>query len=186
MQLHQIKAGDLIFTGLINTNNNLTNQIQNVGLNFNDLPIDHVGLYIGNKLVVEAIPPSVKLTSLNQFLLNNYDNKAISYFVIKRPKANNLVKKAIDFALFHLDTPYNDYYLKNNNQSFYCSELIIKAFKYANNNCPYFEEHIMEFTPKNSTLINSLWINMYGGKNFVPINEYGSHPASLIKSKQLI
>ena len=117
--------------------------------------ISHVGLYIGNNIVIEA---------------TIYDD--------------TVIKNALTRAQTCLGLPYNHSF-RENDEGFYCSELITYAFKYPSGE-DYFQRYPMNFNDLTTGQILSYWIEYYRKlKVPIPQGELGSHPQQLLRQKEL-
>ncbi|MDI6708406.1 MAG: YiiX/YebB-like N1pC/P60 family cysteine hydrolase [Candidatus Thermoplasmatota archaeon] len=87
----------------------------------------HVGMYIGNGKVIEAVPKGVVCSDIEKW--RSYDAAAIGRVWTA---SYSQVQSAIEFAKAQLGKPY-DYYLADKRvygRSYYCSELVWAAYKH--------------------------------------------------------
>ncbi|USE36696.1 YiiX/YebB-like N1pC/P60 family cysteine hydrolase [Endozoicomonas sp. SCSIO W0465] len=155
--------------------------------------INHVALYDGDGMVLEAVMPQVKKTSLDDFVSNSVlDNHGRPCVLICRlvSSYSALVPAALEFAEQQLSMPYDLHYSQNQDEhqkSWYCSELIVHAFRSANDGVFLFEETPMSFRDMETGELMPFWIDHYqavGQK--IPEELPGSHPALLSCSDKLI
>lgn len=183
MPKNNYKAGTLIFQSLNNeadfnyavsrsgSSPNATTMINN---------INHVGLYIGDNLIIEATQQyGVILRPLPDFLREAENN--LSAIV----KDSQLINAAIDRAQSCLGCPYNASFHPDAD-GFYCSELITYAFKTAQGQ-DYFQQYPMNFTDYTTGQILPYWRNYYCElKQDIPQGLLGSHPQQLLKQRHLL
>lgn len=183
MPKNNYKAGTLIFQSLNNeadfnyavsrsgSSPNATTMINN---------INHVGLYIGDNLIIEATQQyGVILRPLPDFLREADNN--LSAIV----KDSQLINAAIDRAKSCLGCPYNASFHPDAD-GFYCSELITYAFKTAQGQ-DYFQQYPMNFTDYTTGQILPYWHNYYRELNQdIPQGLLGSHPQQLLKQRHLL
>ena len=149
--------------------------------------INHVAIYIGDQQVVEATAPSVQKVSLDTFLKKSVVGlNALPCLTIGRliAQCTLLIPSAIEFAENCIAHPYNATY--GNNQGWYCSQLVVEAFKYANGDQVVFEETPMSFRDPETGELFPYWINYYKQLGMsIPEGKPGSHPALLSRSDKL-
>lgn len=152
--------------------------------------ISHVGItyYVsGAAYVVEAFPPEVRLTPLVVYLRRALDAKSRPRVCVGRVKAQyqSLIPAALKYAVSLRGLPYDRVYLTGED-AYYCSELIVDVFKYANGGVEVFPEEPMSFRDPVSGEILEYWQRYYAyfGRP-VPEGEPGSHPASISRSGKL-
>ena len=81
--------------------------------------------------------------------------------------------------------PYNRDYGQRKD-SYYCSELIVDAFFYANEGTFLFEETPMNFLDPKTGEVLDFWTQYYKGMGkMVPQGKSGSHPANLSRAECL-
>lgn len=159
--------------------------------------INHVALYDGDGMVIEAVMPQVKKTSLDDFVNSSVlDNHGRPCVLVCRLEADYsvLVSAALEFAERQLAIPYDPHYrssqevsLEKHQKSWYCSELIVHAFRSANQGSFLFEETPMSFRDMDTGELMPFWIDHYNavGQD-IPEGLPGSHPALLSCSDKLI
>ncbi len=148
----------------------------------NGMAINHVAIYDGDGQVVEAVMPEVRKTSMDEFVQNSVlDNHGRPCVLVCRVLADHvrLVAQALTFAEDAVAHTYDHHY-SNSKHSWYCSELIIDAFRHANGGEFLFEETPMSFRDMDSGELIPFWVDHYRliGQP-VPEGEPGSHPALL-------
>jgi len=84
---------------------------------------DHVKL-------IEAWPGGVHIISIDSFLQRSFDNNNRPKVIVGRIKDQyqHVIKNGLKFAKNQIGSDYDDIFLINNN-AYYCSELIYKAFE---------------------------------------------------------
>lgn len=152
--------------------------------------ISHVGIACeiqGVQYVVEAFPPEVRLTPLSVYSRRALDSKERPRVCIGRVQSNYrpLVPGAVQHALSLRGLPYDRVYLTGED-AYYCSELVVDAFKYSNEGAEVFPEEPMSFRDAITGEVLEYWKKYYAyfGRP-VPEGEPGSHPASISKSPKL-
>lgn len=151
--------------------------------------INHVGIYDGDGQVIEAVMPEVRKCSMEAFIKrsvkDNNGNPCIMVCRVK-PRYSGLLPKVLEFAEGVVEHPYDPHYTSGK-KSWYCSELVVDAFKAANNGEFLFEETPMSFRDIESGEILPYWEQHYGAVNReIPEGQPGSHPALLSCSEELV
>ncbi|MRI33366.1 hypothetical protein EOPP23_10255 [Endozoicomonas sp. OPT23] len=181
-----LQKGDLLFQ--FRTGGELEWIISRLFAGYNGMAINHVAIYSGENEVIEAIMPRVQKTTLDYFIsrsvVDGLDRPCILHARVK-PRYSALAEGAVAFADQQLQLPYNiDYSAKS--RSWYCSALILEAFRYANGNIPVFPETPMGFRDLETGELFPYWVELYKtiGQS-IPEGEPGSHPALLSCSDKL-
>ena len=184
-----LEDGDLLFQDL--TCRFLCVAIESVTPGYHDADISHIGIYkqLGNQdYVIEAYPPEVKLTPLPLFLAraeDDYDRPGVFVGRLK-PEYRHLIPAALDKAQSLKGMPYDEAYLSGED-AYYCSELVVDAFKYANGGNEFFPEEPMSFVDLNTGEVHENWIryyNKYLGME-LPVGEPGSSPGHISLSPKI-
>ena len=125
-KFYDYSEGDILFQDL--DSSPLCDAIELVTPGYKNFNISHIGVIVkdDNELkVLEAIPNSVKLTSIDSFLLRSLDSNNQPKVMVGRLK--NQYKKhipqAISFMKEKIGDKYDNEFILNNNM-YYCSELI--------------------------------------------------------------
>ena len=126
----QLQEGDLLFQDL--DSSPLCNAIELVTPGYKEANFSHIGLIVsdnGKLKVLEAIPPKVILTEIDDFLIRSKDKYGNPKVIVGRLKDEykNTIQKAVEFANKKIGVEYDDVFIMNNS-SYYCSELIYEAF----------------------------------------------------------
>ncbi|ERJ13858.1 YiiX/YebB-like N1pC/P60 family cysteine hydrolase [Haloplasma contractile] len=168
----ELEKGDILF--IYRGDEEVDHSIAHIFKGYNDLLFNHVGIYIGNNLVIEAIKPEVREVSLQLFLEEVYEHSVIV------AKTDEMIKKnAADLATSCVGLPYNDSYLPST-QAFYCSSMVHYLFRKANNNEPFFKEHMLSFKDIRTGETMPFWVDFYKKMGLeVPEGVEGSHPSNL-------
>ena len=180
--LIKMQIGDIIFQSQ-NEESEFNKAITHSGFlpSSNDIinQISHVGLYIGNDLVIEATQKhGVIKQPLNSFL------DSAQYNVVATIGDNLVIKNALIRVQDCLGLPYNHSF-RSDAKGFYCSQLITYAFKYESGK-DYFKLYPMNFKNLTTDQILPYWINYYLElKQPIPQGELGSHPQQLLRQKEL-
>lgn len=151
--------------------------------------INHVAIYDGDGQVIEAVMPEVQKSSMDDFINRSVrDNRGNPCILVCRvkPQYSGLLSKVLEFAEGIVEHPYDPHYTSGK-KSWYCSELIVDAFRAANNGEFLFEETPMSFRDMDSGEILPYWKQHYSSINReIPEGQPGSHPALLSCSNELM
>ena len=132
--------------------------------------------------------PEVRKTPMEDFLNRSVrDNRGNPCVLVCRVKSqfSSLVAKALEFAEELVAHPYDPHYTSGK-KSWYCSELVVDAFRMANDGQFLFEETPMSFKDMESGETLSFWIRHYESvAQDIPEGEPGSHPALLSCSDKI-
>lgn len=157
------------------------------------MAINHVALYGGDGMVIEAVMPQVKKTSLDDFVNKSVlDNHGRPCILVCRLTSSYsaLISDALEFAERQLSMPYDSHYSQDQEEhrkSWYCSELIVHAFRSANKGIFLFEETPMSFRDMETGELMPFWVDHYQSiGQEIPEGLHGSHPALLSCSNRLI
>ena len=167
---------DLIFR--YNVQSPLDQLIAECGLNYGNILLNHVGLYLGNNRVIESNKNGVVITSTNDFCQGKIYVKRLIFRLSKLQK--ELLNKK---ALSYLDVKYNFSY-EDSQDDLYCSELIIAIFNALADINP-FKRHCITFNNALSNKLDERWLLYYKEASSIPNNVMGSHPTSLFVNKSL-
>ncbi len=141
--------------------------------------IDHVGIYAGNDMVVEAIPRlGVVTTPLAQVL-----EREDGYYLRGRVKGIDR-QRTIDNACSYLGMPYDSLYLQDN-EAVYCSELVLMSYADRQGRTIFSP---VPMTFRDSTgYIPRYWQELYARHGMqIPEGQPGSNPGELSQRKQVI
>jgi len=181
--------GDLLFQDL--DCGELCDAIEKVTKGINGKKFSHIGLVFSRNdsdYVIEAVGKDVHLTSLNSFVNRNKDEWGNPKIVVGRLKSEfqKLNANALKFALSQIGTPYDDAFIYDN-QKYYCSELIYDAFKYANNDRPFFQLEPMTFKEPNTGVTFPAWVEYYQELKLpIPDGMPGCNPGSISCSEKIV
>lgn len=188
--MQSIVAGDLIFQVLeiIDSAEQITQQEQQfneavslsaVAQSAESMPVNHVGLAINEFQVIEATTEhGVVVTDLSVFLARSTKN------IVAKIKKRAQIDAAINRAKTWIGASYNASFYPDQ-MSFYCSELITKAFTEPEQE-GYFQLHPMNFKAATTSKILPYWVDYYEQLNMpIPHGVMGSHPAQLLGQRHL-
>lgn len=182
-QKTELKNGDLIFQDM--DCGPLCDAIEAVTEGYNGNDFSHMGMvYHRNDTIyiIEAAGSAVRLTTLEKFSKNT--SKPMYVGRLKK-KFRKLIPQAIDFSLQQLGVPYDDAYLYDNG-AYYCSELIYDAFKFANNNKPFFELQPMTYKEPGTDEFFPAWVDYYKSINAdIPEGLPGCNPGGISTSNKI-
>lgn len=180
-----LKNGDLIFQESCSTNVN--DAIKTVTSSADGYNFTHVGIvYIqeADTFVIEAAPPSVSVTPLQNYLYPDSEKSCPPVSVVGRlvEKYQSLIPYAIREALRLVGKEY-DYIFILNNDKYYCSELIYDILLKANENNPVFELNTMTFKAPNSKEYLPNWVDYYKKLGAaIPEGQLGINPGAMSRS----
>ena len=179
-----LKEGDLLFQDL--DSSPLCEAIELVTPGYNGANLSHIGLIVYDDTqlkVLEAIPPKVMLTSIDDFMARSKDENGNPKIIVGRLKNEfkNNISQAVEYSLSKIGSDYDDYFLINNN-SYYCSELIYEAFKKDS----IFQLQPMTFLDPISGDTLQTWKKYYTKLGFkIPQNKLGINPGIMSLSKNI-
>lgn len=180
--------GDILFQDL--ACKGVCEAIESVTPGFNNAEVSHVGMYLmlrKKHYVIEAISPSVRLTPLEFFLSRAVDKHGRPSVFVGRLNIeySNLNFSALVKAQSLIGIPYDKIY-GSSEDAYYCSELVVDSYKYANQGNSFFPEHPMSFRNEATGEIEEYWKNYFSllGAN-IPVGEVGSNPGKISLSKKL-
>ena len=180
----QLQEGDLLFQDLVSSP--LCDAIELVTKGYKGANLSHIGLIVsddGKLKVLEAIPPRITLSEINDFLNHSFDKNGNPKVIVGRLKYKfrRSIASAISFAKKQLGVKYDEFFLIENN-SYYCSELIYEAFKKDS----IFQLQPMTFLhPENKDTL-ATWKNYYADLRVeIPQNEPGINPGVMSLSNKI-
>ena len=180
----QLKIGDILFQDL--DSSPLCDAIELVTPGYKGANFSHVGLVVsddGKLKVLEAIPPKVILTEIDDFLNRSFDKDGRPKVIVGRLKNyyKSSIPTALNFTKERLGVRYDDVFLIDNN-SYYCSELIYEAFEKDS----IFRLQPMTFLHPETKDTLSIWKEYYSDlKVEIPQNELGINPGIMSLSDKI-
>jgi hypothetical protein len=180
----ELKEGDLLFQDL--DSSLLCDAIELVTPGYNEANFSHIGLVVSindTLKVLEAIPPKVMLTNLDNFLNRSFDKDGNPKVIVGRLKDKYLhsVEEAVSYSKSKLNIEYDEVFLMNNN-SYYCSELIYEAFL----NDSIFELKPMTFLHPKTKDTLKVWKDYYKEIEVeIPQNKMGINPGIMSLSNKI-
>jgi hypothetical protein len=183
-----LEDGDLLFQDL--ACRFLCEAIESVTPGYRNADITHIGIYRKDgdqDFVIEAVPPEVTVTPLAEFLSRSKDDlERPSVFVGRlRPEYRQLIPAAIEKASELQGLPYDRYYLSGDD-AYYCSELVVAAFRYANDDEVFFPEQPLTFIDSSTGDIHENWPKYYDRLGMeLPVGELGSSPGEISLSPKI-
>ena len=133
--------------------------------------------------MLEAIPPKVILTEIDDFLSRSKDKNGKSKVIVGRlkDKYKNVIPKAVEFTQKKIGAEYDNVFLMNNN-SYYCSELLYEAFSQDS----IFQLQPMSFLHPKSNDTLQTWKNYYSTLGVkIPQNKLGINPGIMSLSEKI-
>ena len=180
----QLQEGDLLFQDL--DVSPLCDAIELVTTGYKGANFSHIGLIVsdnGRLKVLEAIPPKVILTEINDFLNRSFDKDGDPKVIVGRLKYEfrSSISSAINFTKEQLGVKYDNVFLIENN-SYYCSELIHEAFSKDS----IFQLRPMTFLHPDSNDTLETWKNYYSELGVqIPQNKLGINPGIMSLSNKI-
>jgi len=180
----ELKSGDILFQDL--DSSPICDAIELVTPGYNGGNFSHIGLVISQNdtlKILEAIPPKVTITNLDNFLNRSSDQNGNPKVIVGRliDEYKNTIAKAIEFAKQKIGVDYDEYFMLDNDK-YYCSELIYDAFS------PYFIFKLepMNFLDPTNNDTLSTWKEYYSKIGIqVPQNELGINPGVMSLSEKI-
>ncbi|MCY4560276.1 MAG: YiiX/YebB-like N1pC/P60 family cysteine hydrolase [Chloroflexi bacterium] len=181
-----LSRGDLLFQDLAGDG---ATAIESVTAGYSDAEVSHIGMVVEARPIkaIEAINPEVRLTALSEFLNRARDELERPRVFVGRLKSDfrHLIPRAIDAARSLIGRPYDRLYMPSE-EAYYCSELVVDAFKCANDGNEFFPEHPMSFRNENTGQILPYWERYFSKLNAdVPDGQSGSNPGSISLSDRI-
>ncbi|WP_281647345.1 YiiX/YebB-like N1pC/P60 family cysteine hydrolase [Parendozoicomonas sp. Alg238-R29] len=150
--------------------------------------INHVALCTAESELVEAVPPRVRHTSLDDFLEKAHpDEEGAPRVLVCRVRnmGTEQVRTVLSRVEHYIDKPYNETYMPST-EHWYCSSLVQDAWFHGNNGEHVFPETPLEFRDPVTGQIMPFWKEYYQSRGMdVPQGLPGSHPALISRSPHL-
>lgn len=179
-----LRPGDLLFQ---DGGTERGEAVSAVTLGWGDAAIDHVAIYAGRHMVVEAIEPAVHICPLGLVLRRSLDVRGRPRVLVGRPAAalRRLLPKVLAWAVGRIGMPYDTAFGQGDDAT-YCSKLVVAAFRNANGGRPVFEEPPMSFSDPDTGRVHPYWVAHFETLGLpVPEGEGGSNPGALSRSPQI-
>ena len=192
----KLQKGDILFQDL--DTSPLCNAIELVSSGYNGANFSHIGIivelgdpfcqdpnynYSDHIRILESLPDKVRTTSIDSFLNRSFDKNYNPKVIVGRlkPEYRHAIQNAISFSKQKLGMKYDHAFLMNND-SYYCSELIYKAFEKDS----IFKLEPMTFLhPQNHETLQT-WKDYYAELQIeIPENELGINPGIMSLSKKI-
>ena len=187
-----LKKGDFLFQDL--DGSPLCDAIESVTPGYNNFNFSHIGIVIDVEnlndtgsynyvKVAEALPGNVKIVTLNEFLNRSYDKFGNPKVIVGRLRNEHResIEEAISFIQKQIGKPY-DQIFSMNDSSFYCSELIYRAFEKDN----IFSLKPMTFLDSSGNEYMDAWLDYYSKLNqIIPQGELGINPGNMSLNKKI-
>lgn len=178
-----LQPGDLIFQNL--DCGAMCDAIEAVTQGVGGQDFSHIGMVCkrDNRLmVIEAVGVGVRMIPLDSFT-HRTTNKMYVGRVLK--KYTKMIPMAVAFAEKQIGLPYDDAFIYDNGK-YYCSELVYDAFKYANQNKPFFTLEPMTYKEPGSDEYFPVWVEYYKKlKVEIPEGLPGCNPGGLSRSPKI-
>jgi aspartate carbamoyltransferase regulatory subunit len=180
----KLQEGDLLFQDL--DSSPLCDAIELVTPGYNGANFSHIGLVVLDNdtlKVLEAIPPKVMITNLDDFINRSFDKNGNPKVIVGRLKKEftNSISNAVSYSKSKLDITYDEVFLINN-ETYYCSELIYEAFL----NDSIFELKPMTFLHPKTKDTLKVWKKYYSDLNTnIPERNPGINPGIMSLSNKI-
>ena len=180
----KLQEGDLLFQDL--DSSPLCDAIELVTPGYNGANFSHIGLVVLDNdtlKVLEAIPPKVMITNLDDFINRSFDKNGNPKVIVGRLKKEftNSISNAVSYSKSKLDITYDEVFLINN-ETYYCSELIYEAFL----NDSIFELKPMTFFHPKTKKTLKVWKEYYSDLNTnIPEGNPGINPGIMSLSNKI-
>jgi len=192
----QLEIGDILFQDL--DSSPLCDAIELVTPGFENGNFSHIGIVVEtgdlfclnpdynpahHTRVLEALPGGVITTRIDSFLIRSSDYNGNPKVIAGRLKDEykNTIPKAIEFANKQIGVDYDEVFLLNN-EKYYCSELIYKAFEKDS----IFQLQPMTFLDPKTKDTLSIWKEYYSDlKVEIPQNKLGINPGIMSLSDKM-
>lgn len=163
--------GDLLFPSY--------DAISDVTVGWCDAGINHVAICIAPTIVIEAIEPTVRQCALRRFLQQTLDARRRPRVLVGRPVASlrGLIPHALAWTAGRVGRPY-DKAFGSGKEAYYCSKLVVDAFKHANGGISVFKERPMSFSDPATGEVHPYWATYFDVLGLpIPEGEAGSNLA---------
>jgi hypothetical protein len=183
-QEFKLKEGDFLFQDL--DSSPLCDAIELVTSGYKGANFSHIGLIVseaGELKVLEALPPKVMLTTIDDFLNRSFDKNGNPKVIVGRLKKEftNSISNAVSYSKSKLDITYDEVFLINN-ETYYCSELIFEAFEKDS----IFQLKPMTFLHPNNKDTLPVWKEYYSDLNSnIPEGNPGINPGIMSLSNKI-
>ena len=180
----KLQEGDLLFQDL--DSSPLCDAIELVTPGYNGANFSHIGLVVLDNdtlKVLEAIPPKVMITNLDDFINRSFDKNGNPKVIVGRLKKEftNSISNAVSYSKSKLEIIYDEVFLINN-ETYYCSELIYEAFL----NASIFELKPMTFLHPKTKDTLKVWKEYYSDLNTnIPEGNPGINPGIMSLSNKI-
>ena len=187
-QTFTLQNGDLLFQD--SDCGEFCDAIEKVTEGYKGANLSHIGMVILSKdgpQVIEATTKGVVITDLKTFLSRSNDKNGDSKVIVGRVNETHseLIPDAVQYAQYLLGKKY-DHVFDIKNDTYYCSELVYEAFKYANGGEELFQLYPMTFIDPETNETFGIWSNYYSelGKS-IPEGKPGLNPGGISKSDEI-
>ena len=196
LQSRSLQLGDMLFQDL--DSSPLCDAIESVTPGYKGGNFSHIGIVVelgdpycinpnyifeDHIRILEAIPNKVQTIRLDSFLNRSFDKNKKPKVIVGRLKAQyqHTINDAITFLKKNLGVKY-DYAFLINNDTYYCSELIYKAFEKDS----IFQLNSMTFLHPETNDTLEIWKKYYTdlGVN-IPENKLGINPGIMSISEKI-
>ena len=180
----KLQEGDLLFQDL--DSSPLCDAIELVTPGYKGANFSHIGLVVLDNdtlKVLEAIPPKVMTTNLDDFINRSFDKNGNPKVIVGRLKKEftNSISNAVSYSKSKLDITYDEVFLINN-ETYYCSELIFEAFEKDS----IFQLKPMTFLHPNNKDTLPVWKEYYSDLNTnIPEGNPGINPGIMSLSSKI-
>ncbi|HOU16745.1 MAG TPA: YiiX/YebB-like N1pC/P60 family cysteine hydrolase [Candidatus Marinimicrobia bacterium] len=183
------EVGDLMFQDL--DGSPFYDAIETVTKGYQGASLSHIGIVTkdssGKIFVLEAILAGVSLTPLFEFLARSYDNQNHPKVLVSRlkPKYRHQILPALKEAQKLIGKPYDNFF-DIENDAYYCSEVIYKAFLKSTDNQSLFKLQPMTFVDPSTGETFPIWQEYFAELGVaIPEGKLGINPGEISRSKAI-
>ncbi len=184
-----LQPGDLLFQDI--DCGPLCDAIETVTRGVDGAQFSHVGIVsridTTEPMILEAVSAGVVETPLSSFLDRSHDAQGRPKVLVGRMTEPHdaLIPDALDAARRFMGLPYDSVYVMEDS-SFYCSELVYRAFRLANGEEPVFPLAPMTFRDPMTGETFGPWVDYYDELGVpIPEGEPGLNPGGISRSPDL-
>ena len=183
------EVGDLMFQDL--DGSPFYDAIETVTKGYQGASLSHIGIVTkdssGKIFVLEAVLAGVSLTPLFEFLARSYDNQNHPKVLVGRlkPKYRHQILPALKEAQKLIGKPYDNFF-DIENDAYYCSEVIYKAFLKSTDNQSLFKLQPMTFVDPRTGGTFPIWQEYFAELGVaIPEGKLGINPGEISRSKAI-
>uniref|UniRef100_A0AAF5D5U0 RRM domain-containing protein n=1 Tax=Strongyloides stercoralis TaxID=6248 RepID=A0AAF5D5U0_STRER len=146
----------------------------------------HCGIFIDNENIIHSTPQDGVVEGKLIDVIKELNPDKLDILSVEQPtlikeKAVGWAREQIGCGYNYLFTPFNE--IVDEKKPIYCSQLVVEAYKNANDGSFIFEEIVMRFTDDKGKVLQ-FWVEYFDKhKAKIPDDKLGSHPGQFKNSK---